>query len=236
MIMGGVRNFIETYTSGGAPFANITPNSHMMRLFDRRGRNWRASTSPRRSTGRRGGSSSASKKSGRAATSAGDPGFHGMRVGRTAAPGRSRPGLRNHQGQLRRLLVRRRGAADCSVVCIRSRAYSAGTALAGGRGLVIFFSMPTMPRGMKMMHRMRRMLWIVLVAPMKLGAETDPQSLVQRNRHQRSGGRAERRWRDCGPCARRACGPARCRARRYGCSPFLRCLTILPTRPPRNRD
>ena len=30
MIMGGVRNLIETYTSGGSLFANITPNSHMM--------------------------------------------------------------------------------------------------------------------------------------------------------------------------------------------------------------
>ena len=30
MIMGGVRNLIETYTSGGSLSANITPNSHMM--------------------------------------------------------------------------------------------------------------------------------------------------------------------------------------------------------------
>jgi predicted dehydrogenase len=30
VIMGGVRNLIETYTSGGALFANITPNTHMM--------------------------------------------------------------------------------------------------------------------------------------------------------------------------------------------------------------
>ena len=30
MIMGGVRNLIETYTSGGSLFANITPNGHMM--------------------------------------------------------------------------------------------------------------------------------------------------------------------------------------------------------------
>jgi predicted dehydrogenase len=29
MIMGGVRNLIETYTSGGSLFANITPNNHM---------------------------------------------------------------------------------------------------------------------------------------------------------------------------------------------------------------
>jgi predicted dehydrogenase len=30
MIMGGVRNLIETYTSGGSLFAKITPNNHMM--------------------------------------------------------------------------------------------------------------------------------------------------------------------------------------------------------------
>jgi predicted dehydrogenase len=30
MILGGVRNLIETHTSGGALFANITPNTHMM--------------------------------------------------------------------------------------------------------------------------------------------------------------------------------------------------------------
>ena len=29
MIMGGVRNVVATYTSGGALFANITPNNHM---------------------------------------------------------------------------------------------------------------------------------------------------------------------------------------------------------------
>jgi predicted dehydrogenase len=29
MIMGGVRNVVEIYTSGGALFANITPNNHM---------------------------------------------------------------------------------------------------------------------------------------------------------------------------------------------------------------
>jgi predicted dehydrogenase len=30
MIMGGVRNLVEIYTSGGSLFANITPNNHMM--------------------------------------------------------------------------------------------------------------------------------------------------------------------------------------------------------------
>jgi predicted dehydrogenase len=30
MILGGVRNLVETYTSGGSLFANITPNNHLM--------------------------------------------------------------------------------------------------------------------------------------------------------------------------------------------------------------
>ena len=30
MIMGGVRNLVETYTTGGALFANIAPNTHMV--------------------------------------------------------------------------------------------------------------------------------------------------------------------------------------------------------------
>ena len=30
IIMGGVRNLVEVYTSGGSLFANITPNNHMM--------------------------------------------------------------------------------------------------------------------------------------------------------------------------------------------------------------
>jgi predicted dehydrogenase len=30
MILGGVRNLIETYTNGGSLFANVTPNTHMM--------------------------------------------------------------------------------------------------------------------------------------------------------------------------------------------------------------
>ena len=30
MIMGGVRNLIETHTSGGSLFANVTPNNHLM--------------------------------------------------------------------------------------------------------------------------------------------------------------------------------------------------------------
>jgi predicted dehydrogenase len=29
MMLGGVRNLVEVYTSGGSLFANITPNNHM---------------------------------------------------------------------------------------------------------------------------------------------------------------------------------------------------------------
>jgi predicted dehydrogenase len=38
MIMGGVRNLIETYTSGGSLFANITPNNHMMSYLTEEGK------------------------------------------------------------------------------------------------------------------------------------------------------------------------------------------------------
>ena len=30
MVMGGVRNLVETYTTGGTLFANITPNNHVV--------------------------------------------------------------------------------------------------------------------------------------------------------------------------------------------------------------
>ena len=30
MILGGVRNLVEAYTTGGALFANIAPNNHML--------------------------------------------------------------------------------------------------------------------------------------------------------------------------------------------------------------
>ena len=114
MIVGGVRNLIETYTSGGALFANITPNNHMMsyqtseeklaeRLHHREGRpqDRLAIRLPR------GGMD--------ARLFAGNPGFHGMRRHRPAAAVGSRPRLRDDQGQLRRLLGRRGGAEGDAV-------------------------------------------------------------------------------------------------------------------------
>src|SRR6201997_3339497 len=89
MIMGGVRNVVETYTSGGALFANITPNDHMTSYLtdeeklagvyitekvDRK-TGWQILL-PRRGVDAR--------------LLTGDPGFHGMRVHRAAAPRRSR--------------------------------------------------------------------------------------------------------------------------------------------------
>ena len=67
MIAGGVRNLIETYTSGGALFANITPNTHMM-SYQTSERNSPASTSPKRSIAKPAGNMSASRKNGRVAT------------------------------------------------------------------------------------------------------------------------------------------------------------------------
>jgi predicted dehydrogenase len=112
MVMGGVRNLIETYTSGGALLANITPNNHLVtyrrakarrRLCDREGRpqDRLAVRLPR------GGMD--------ARLPAGDPGLHGMRRDRPPAPRRSRPRLRDDAGAIRRLLVCRRRTADQAV-------------------------------------------------------------------------------------------------------------------------
>ena len=68
MIMGGVRNLVETYTNGGSLFANITPNNHLMSYHDRRGKA-RARLHHRESRPEdRLAISSASKRNGRAAT------------------------------------------------------------------------------------------------------------------------------------------------------------------------
>ncbi|MGY4597462.1 putative dehydrogenase [Bradyrhizobium sp. GM22.5] len=103
MIMGGVRNLIETYTSGGSLFANITPNNHLMsyqdlrgetrlRLHHREGRpqNRLAICLPRRGMDAR--------------LSPGDPGLHGMRRDGTAAAVGPRAGVRDDQGELRGIL------------------------------------------------------------------------------------------------------------------------------------
>ena len=92
MIMGGVRNLIETYTSGGSLFANITPNNHHDELPDQRGE---ARQRLHHREGRpedrlaiclpRGGMDPR--------LLAGNPGFHGMRRDRAAAAVRSRAGV-----------------------------------------------------------------------------------------------------------------------------------------------
>ena len=129
MIMGGVRNLVETYTNGGSLFANITPNNHLMSYHDRRGEaRGRLHHRESRPEDRlaihlpRGGMD--------ARLPAGDPGFHGVRRARTREPLSDLAlGLRDDQGQLRRLLGRRRRAADRS--CDRDCRHSAGATLAG---------------------------------------------------------------------------------------------------------
>jgi predicted dehydrogenase len=64
MIMGGVRNLIETYTNSGSLFANITPNNQMTTTKPGSA----ASISPRRWTARPAGNSFAWKRNGPAAT------------------------------------------------------------------------------------------------------------------------------------------------------------------------
>jgi predicted dehydrogenase len=120
MIMGGVRNVVETYTSGGALFANITPNDHMTSYLTDEEK--LAGVYITEKVERRAGNSSASRGVD-ARLLTGDPGFHGMRVHRAAAPRRSRLGLRNYETQLCRLLVGRRGATHRAVGRIE-RAYA----------------------------------------------------------------------------------------------------------------
>ena len=103
MIMGGVRNLIETYTNSGSLFANITPNNQMMTYHDRREK------LGRRLLHREGGPQDRlairlPRRGMDARLPAGDPGFHGMRRDRPAAAGRSGPRLRNHTHPIRRLL------------------------------------------------------------------------------------------------------------------------------------
>ena len=109
MIAGGVRNLIETYTNGGALFANITPNTHMMsyqtsrgktrqRLHHRKGRSQdRLAYVCLEEEWTRGYLQEIQD-------------FMECVAHRAAAALRSRAGLRDDQGQLRRLLGRRRGA------------------------------------------------------------------------------------------------------------------------------
>jgi len=115
MIMGGVRNVVETCTSGGVLFANITPNNHMTSYLtdekkfagvyitekvDRK-TGWQFMVDTR--------------------LLARDPRFHGMRGRRAAAQRRSRLGLRTHEDQLCRLLISRGGTADRATARIAVR-------------------------------------------------------------------------------------------------------------------
>src|SRR5258708_22794649 len=93
---------------------------------------------------------------------AGDPRFHGMRGGRTAAARRSRLGLRNHEDQLRRLLVGRRRTSD-RVVARIERVYSARAVAARGRRAIS--SQPSIPRGMKTTKRIKQLSTSTFPAP-----------------------------------------------------------------------
>ena len=114
MIVGGVRNLIETYTSGGALFANITPNTHMMSY----------QTSEEKLAGVY-ITEKVDRKTGWQYVCLEEEWTRGylqeiqdfmecVATGRQPLVG-SRAGLRDDQGQLRRLLGRRRGAARDAV-------------------------------------------------------------------------------------------------------------------------
>jgi predicted dehydrogenase len=115
MIMGGVRNVVRNLHERRSavrehhaeqPYVELSDRRSEIggRLHHREGRskNRLAIHLPRRGMDAR--------------LLAGDPGFHGMRVQRAAAPRRSRSGLRDDADQLRRLLVGRGGTTDRVVV------------------------------------------------------------------------------------------------------------------------
>ena len=114
MIVGGVRNLIETYTSGGALFANITPNTHMMSY----------QTSEEKLAGVY-ITEKVDRKTGWQYVCLEEEWTRGylqeiQDFMECAATGRQplsdlALGLRDHQGQLRRLLGRRRGTARDAV-------------------------------------------------------------------------------------------------------------------------
>jgi predicted dehydrogenase len=68
MIMGGVRNLIETYTNSGSLFANITPNNQMTTYMTDESKLSGVYFTEKVDTARPAGNSFASKKNGRAAT------------------------------------------------------------------------------------------------------------------------------------------------------------------------
>ena len=113
VILGGVRNIIETYTSGGSLFANITPNNHLTSYL----------TDEEKLAGVY-ITEKVDRKTGWQFICLEEEWTRGylqeiqdfmecVTTGRQAR--RSGPGLRNHQGQLRRLLVRRGRPADRAV-------------------------------------------------------------------------------------------------------------------------
>ena len=118
MIMGGVRNLVETYTSGGSLFANITPNNHMMSYLtdEEKLASVYITEKVDRKTGwqyicleeewTRGYLQEIQD-------------FMECVATRPAAARRPRPRLRDDQGELRRLLGGGRRAADCAVDCVR---------------------------------------------------------------------------------------------------------------------
>ena len=114
MIMGGVRNLVETYTSGGSLFANITPNNHLMSYL----------TDEEKLAGVY-ITEKVDRKTGWQYICLEEEWTRGYLqeiqdfmecvAHGTPAARRPRTRLRNHQGELRRLLVRRRRTADRAV-------------------------------------------------------------------------------------------------------------------------
>ena len=114
MILGGVRNLVETYTSGGVLLANITPNNHLVSYLtdeiEARQRLHHGESGSQDGLAIRlpGGGMDAG-------LSPGDPGFHGMRRARPPAPRRAGSRLRDHEDHLCRLLVGGRRPADLTL-------------------------------------------------------------------------------------------------------------------------
>jgi hypothetical protein len=101
VILGSVRNIIETYTSGGSLFANITPNNHLTSYLTDEEK--LAGVYITEKVDRKTGWQFMPGRGVDARLPAGDSRLYGMRDDRPAAARRSGPSLRNHQGQLRRL-------------------------------------------------------------------------------------------------------------------------------------
>ena len=92
MIMGGVRNLVETYTTGGALFANIAPNTHWSTYLTDEAKLDGVYITEKvdRKTGWQ---FVCLEEEWTRGYIAGNPGFHGMRRLRPPAAGRSGPRL-----------------------------------------------------------------------------------------------------------------------------------------------